>query len=48
MSMGVIEGEIDVMQTGSPRKPSRLVFVGAVWDAGQRRWGKVVLLRVSS
>lgn len=44
----MIEGEIDVMQTGSPRKPSRLVFVGAVGDAGQRRWGKVVLLRVSS
>lgn len=44
----MIEGEIDVMQTGSPRKPSILVFVGVVWDAGQRRWGKVVLLRVSS
>jgi hypothetical protein len=49
MSMGMIKGEeIGVMQTDSPRKPSRLVFAGAVWDAGLRRWGKVDLLRVSS
>jgi len=49
MSMGKINGEeIGMMQTGSPRKPSRLVFAGAAWDAGLRRWGKVDLLRVSS
>ena len=38
----------EVMQTGSPRKPSKLVFAGAVWDAGLRRWGRVGLQRVSS
>ena len=49
MSMGTIkEEERGVMQTGSLRKPSRLVFAGVVWDAGLRRWGKVDLLRVSS
>ena len=42
------EEEIGVMQTGSPRKPSRLVFAGAVGDAGLRRWGRIDLQRVSS
>ena len=37
-----------MMQTGSLRKPSRLVFAGAVWDAGLRRWGRVGPLCVSS
>jgi len=48
MSMGVIkDNEIGATQTGSSRKPSRLVFAGAVWDAGLRQWGGVDLLRVS-
>jgi hypothetical protein len=37
-----------VVQTGNFRKPSRLVFSGAVWDVGRRRRGGIDLLRVSS
>jgi len=44
MSIGKIQGEgIRVMQTGSPRKPSKLVFAGALWDAGLRQRGRVGL-----
>ena len=50
MSMGMYdkEEEIGVMQTDSPRKPSRLVFAGAVWDAGLSRRERIGLQRVSS
>ncbi len=47
MSLGVKNKEIKVMRTGSSRKPSRLAFAGAVWDAGLRLRGGIGLLRVS-
>lgn len=46
--MSIKRKEIGEMQTGSPRKLSRLVFAGAVWDVGLRQWGKVGLLHVFS
>jgi len=36
-----------LIQTGNLRKPSRLAFAGAGWDAGLRREGGLDLLRVS-